>query len=150
MAPRGVRMVKAAIEQAGPCHAPDRIPNADRCACARAPAGSGVRAGRPEMDHQLGRVGAGPLPGRQSVGAAGQSVWSDAVTLPFVKNDGRDLSGRRLAVSFHIVGDSGPMTWHAKALTTSYVTPSGAGAKGQTEDESAFPFATASWFFLDA
>ena len=42
------------------------------------------------------------------------------------------------------------MTWHAKALQTSYVTAPGAGAKGQDEDESAFPFSTASWFFLDA
>jgi lysophospholipase L1-like esterase len=42
------------------------------------------------------------------------------------------------------------MTWHAKALQTSYVTAPGSGAKGQLEDESAFPFSTASWFFLDA
>ena len=42
------------------------------------------------------------------------------------------------------------MTWHAKALQTSYVTAPGSGSKGQAEDESAFPFSTASWFFLDA
>jgi lysophospholipase L1-like esterase len=42
------------------------------------------------------------------------------------------------------------MTWHAKALQTSYVTAPGAGAKGQEEGESAYPFTTASWFFLDA
>jgi hypothetical protein len=42
------------------------------------------------------------------------------------------------------------MTWHAKALQTSYVTPPGAGARGQEEGEAAFPFSTASWFFLDA
>ena len=53
-------------------------------------------------------------------------------------------------MSFHIAGDSGPMTWHAKALTTSYVTAPGAGAKGALEDEAAFPYTTASWFFLDA
>ncbi len=79
----------------------------------------------------------------------GASVWSDPVALRFVKNP-LDLSGRRLAVSFHVAGDSGPMTWHAKALTTSYVTAPGAGAKGQAEDETAFPYSTASWFFLDA
>jgi lysophospholipase L1-like esterase len=56
----------------------------------------------------------------------------------------------KLAVSFHIAGESGPMTWHAKALTTSYVTAPGAGAKGAAEDEQAFPFSTASWYFLDA
>ena len=53
-------------------------------------------------------------------------------------------------MSFHIAGDSGPMTWHAKALTTSYVTAPGAGAKGASEDEAAFPYTTASWFFVDA
>ena len=79
----------------------------------------------------------------------GGSTWSDPVALPFVKQPD-ELAGRRLAVSFHIDGDSGPMTWHAKALTTSYVTTPGAGAKGGTEDESAFPYTTASWFFLDA
>jgi len=42
------------------------------------------------------------------------------------------------------------MTWHAKALQTSYVTAPGAGARGREEGEAAFPFSTASWFFLDA
>jgi lysophospholipase L1-like esterase len=42
------------------------------------------------------------------------------------------------------------MTWHAKALTTSYLTAPGTGAKGQLEDESAFPFTTTSWYFFDA
>ncbi len=69
--------------------------------------------------------------------------------MPFAKQPD-DLAGRRLAVSFHVAGDSGPMTWHAKALTTSYVTAPGAGAKGALEDEAAFPYTTASWFFLDA
>ena len=79
----------------------------------------------------------------------GKDVWSDAVTLPFVR-DAKALAGRKLAVSFHVAGETGPMTWHAKALQTSYVTAPGAGSKGQAEDESAFPFSTASWFFLDA
>ena len=42
------------------------------------------------------------------------------------------------------------MTWHAKAMQTSYVSPPGSGAKGASEDEAAFPYSTASWFFLDA
>jgi lysophospholipase L1-like esterase len=75
----------------------------------------------------------------------GESVWSDAVELGYSGN----LAGRKLAVSFHVVGESGPMTWHAKALTTSYLTGPGAGSKGQLEDESAFPFSTTSWYFLD-
>src|SRR5205814_8773955 len=48
-----------------------------------------------------------------------------------------------------VVGESGPMTWHAKALQTSYVTASGAGARGKDESESAFPYSTTSWYFLD-
>jgi lysophospholipase L1-like esterase len=83
--------------------------------------------------------------------APGQSVWSDPVHLPFIKDTGApELAGRKLAVSFHVVGESGPMTWHAKALTTSYLTAPGAGSQGQREDEEAFPFSTASWYFLDA
>ncbi len=80
----------------------------------------------------------------------GASAWSDAVALPPAAVAATAVAGRRLAVSFHVAGDSGPMTWHAKALTTSYVTPPGSGALGAAEDESRFPFSTASWFFLDA
>jgi lysophospholipase L1-like esterase len=80
--------------------------------------------------------------------APGESAWSDAVALPFA-TDGTALAGRRLAITFHVAGESGPMTWHAKALTTSYVTAPGAGATG-SDDEAAFPFSTASWYFLDA
>ena len=88
--------------------------------------------------------------GRKSVTVApGESVWSDGVALPFVKK-GNELRGRKLAVSFHVAGGSGPMTWHAKALQSSYVTLPGAGSKGADVSEAAFPFATASWYFLDA
>jgi lysophospholipase L1-like esterase len=88
--------------------------------------------------------------GKKSVTVApGESVWSDAAALPFVKK-GNELRGRKLAVSFHVTGTSGPMTWHAKALQSSYVTPPGAGSKGHDLSEAAFPFATASWYFLDA
>jgi lysophospholipase L1-like esterase len=81
----------------------------------------------------------------------GESVWSDPIGLNFVADPSADaLAGRTLAVSFHVVDESGPMTWHAKALTTSYITDPGSGAKGASEDEAAFAFATASWFFVDA
>ena len=81
----------------------------------------------------------------------GHSVWSDAVRLPFSRNPASGgLPGRKLAVSFHVPGESGPMTWHAKALQTSYVTAPDAGSRSADESEAAFPFSTASWFFLDA
>jgi len=81
---------------------------------------------------------------------AGGMAWSDAVTLPFVPDEAGALQGRKLAVSLHVAGESGPMTWHAKALQTSYLTAPGAGARGREDAEAAFPYSTASWFFLDA
>ena len=41
------------------------------------------------------------------------------------------------------------MTYHAKALQTSYVSDRDAGSLGLDEDESGFPTPTTSWFFLD-
>ena len=81
----------------------------------------------------------------------GKDAWSDAAALPFVpEDDAASFLGRKLAVSFHVMGESGPMTWHAKALTTSYLTMPHAGAASAREDEAAFPFSTTSVFFLDA
>ena len=81
----------------------------------------------------------------------GKDAWSDAAALPFVpEDDAAGFLGRKLAVSFHVRGESGPMTWHAKALTTSYLTMPHAGAASRREDEAAFPFSTTSVFFLDA
>jgi lysophospholipase L1-like esterase len=89
--------------------------------------------------------------GKKSVTVApGDSKWSDAVRLPFVRPSDGALAGRKLAVSFHVAGESGPLTWHAKALQTSYMTAPGGGSKGAGEGEAGFPFSTASWFFLDA
>jgi lysophospholipase L1-like esterase len=83
--------------------------------------------------------------------APGASVWSDPVELAFVRDaEAVGLSGRKLAVSVHVADESGPMTWHAKALTTSFATAPDAGPRGASEDEAAFPYSTASWFFLDA
>jgi len=83
--------------------------------------------------------------------APGESAWSDAVSLPFVRDPAPpDLDGRKLAISFHVAGTSGPMTWHAKALQTSYLTLPGAGSVGHDESEAAFPLSTTSWYFLDA
>jgi lysophospholipase L1-like esterase len=83
--------------------------------------------------------------------APGQSVWTDAVDLHFVTDPNAvDLQGRKLAVTFHVLGESGPMTWHAKALTTSYLGAPGDRPAHVEESESGFPFSTTSWFFLDA
>lgn len=80
----------------------------------------------------------------------GKWVWSDPVTLAVRDPNAPELHGKKLAISFHVSGESGPMTWHAKALQTSYVTAPDIGARGNDETETHFPYSTASWFFLDA
>lgn len=82
---------------------------------------------------------------------AGGTAMSDVVQLTFVTNAADPLlAGRKLAVSFHAVGASGPMTWHAKALQTSYLTGPRSGSHGRDESDRAFAFTTTSWYFLDA
>jgi len=81
----------------------------------------------------------------------GYDAWTEPVALPFVTPAALPLlAGRKLALSFHVIGESGPMTWHAKALQTSYLTAPGAGSHGADEAEAAFPHPVASWFFADA
>jgi lysophospholipase L1-like esterase len=74
----------------------------------------------------------------------GALVWSDAVDFDHTETE------RKMAVSFHVVGESGPMTWHAKAMQTSYVSRPHSGSHGAEETSDAFPFTTTSWYFLDA
>jgi lysophospholipase L1-like esterase len=59
------------------------------------------------------------------------------------------LANRKLAISFHVAGDSGPITWHAKALTTSYLSAPGSGAHGGEYGEALYPYSTTSWYFID-
>ena len=80
--------------------------------------------------------------------AAGASAFSDAIDVKLPA--GALTEGRKLAVSFHVVGPTGPMTWHAKALQTSYVTAPRAGGQTKAEDDAAYPYTTTSWYFLDA
>ncbi len=42
----------------------------------------------------------------------------------------------------------GPITYHAAAYSTSYLSRPGSG--NHTEDVAAYPYSTTSWFFLDA
>jgi lysophospholipase L1-like esterase len=82
---------------------------------------------------------------------AGQLMWSDPVQLSFARDPDRYLLfGRKLAVSFHVVGSSGPMTWHSKGLQTNYITAPGAGSRSREESDQSFPYTSSSWYFLDA
>lgn len=80
--------------------------------------------------------------------AAGEAIFSDATPLTLPRGTATD--GRKLAVSFHVGGPTGPMTWHAKALQTSYLTRPRGGVHSGDEDDLAYPFTTTSWYFLDA
>ena len=81
----------------------------------------------------------------------GQDAVSDQVALGWVRSFADPLmNGRKLAVSFHVVGSSGPITWHAKAMQTSYLSAPHTGAVSQQDAEDGFPYSTTSWYFLDA
>jgi lysophospholipase L1-like esterase len=80
---------------------------------------------------------------------AGQEMWSDAVHLSWVKHaDDSTIQGRNLAISYSIQGDSGHMTYHSGANTTSFITPSGSGNHTWDADGFAYEYTTTSWFFL--
>ena len=84
--------------------------------------------------------------GQQSVTLQpGEEVRSDAVPLEL-----SDAEAQRsnVAVSLHVQGASGPMTWHAASFTSSYVTDPGAGDHTGDLTDEAFPHSTTSWFFL--
>jgi hypothetical protein len=82
--------------------------------------------------------------GRRSVTIpAGQTMLSDPV---YVKVT--DAQTQHLAVSMYIAGASGPMTWHAAAFTTSYLSNPNAGDHTADTADTAFPHSTTSWFFI--
>lgn len=83
--------------------------------------------------------------------APGEALWSDPVDLDFIRDpDADDLAGRKLAVSFYVAGWSGPMSWHAKALQTSYLSYPNSISQAHSETEAGFPLSVNSWYFLDA
>lgn len=74
--------------------------------------------------------------------APGQEAVSDAAA--FVFSHGDDL-----AVSFHVVGESGPMTWHAISFVGNYVGLPGTDTTGDPTGLSFATQPTAGWFFLN-
>ena len=82
----------------------------------------------------------------------GQEIWSDGVQLSWVDDDADNplLQGRNLAISYSIQGNSGHMTYHSGANTTSFVTATGSGNHAHDADGFAYEFTTTSWFFLTA
>jgi hypothetical protein len=60
------------------------------------------------------------------------------------------LEDHKVAVSIFVKGTSGPLTWHADAFYTCYLTAPGSGDHTRDKSDAAFPFTTTSWFLLDA
>jgi len=101
----------------------------------------------------LQRIGGNVVPGtnrvltfsgRRSVTVpAGRTTLSDPVSVKVT-----DAQSQHLAVSVYVAGDSGPMTWHAAAFTTSYLSDPNAGDRTADVADTAFPHSTTSWFFV--
>ncbi|MBU3739169.1 MAG: lysophospholipase [Rhodoferax sp.] len=81
--------------------------------------------------------------------APGESCWSDPVALSRAAASGGPGSGA-LALSGVVCGASGRISWHSKAMGSSYLGRPGHPAAADDEDESGLPFATTSWFWVDA
>lgn len=73
--------------------------------------------------------------------APGQDVYSDPINFAVMPE-------KDVAVTFHLVGDSGPITWHAKAMTTSYMSAPGVGDKTEDVNGADLPFSLRSWVWL--
>ena len=83
--------------------------------------------------------------------APGGTIWRDAVRLDWVKGaDDPAVAGRSLLVSVAVQDKSGPVTWHGKAVTTSYLTPPDSGDHAADLHDGAYPYTSTSWYFLSA
>ncbi|AXQ29801.1 SGNH/GDSL hydrolase family protein [Solimonas sp. K1W22B-7] len=73
--------------------------------------------------------------------APGAEAISDAVDFSYAV-------GTDLAVSFHVIGESGPITWHAVSFALSYVGLPNLGDSTGDPIGLSFPQPTLGWFFL--
>jgi lysophospholipase L1-like esterase len=80
---------------------------------------------------------------RSTTVPAGRTTLSDPVYARVT-----DAQTQHLAVSMYIAGASGPMTWHAAAFTTSYLSNPNAGDHTADTTDTAFPHSTTSWFLM--
>lgn len=82
---------------------------------------------------------------------AGQVAWTEGIELKTVHDDVvTPATDRTIVFSGWIEGESGPITWHAKAMATSYLSLPNVRVKRDDFSELSFPFSTTSVFFLDA
>jgi lysophospholipase L1-like esterase len=71
----------------------------------------------------------------------GGEALSDVI--PFAVTADKDV-----AVTFHVAGASGAITWHAKAMVTSYMTASGGGDKTSDDSGTDLAYQLRSWVWL--
>ena len=81
---------------------------------------------------------------------AGASAWTPAVAWAALPAATPLMQGRSLAFSAWVDGASGPITWHAKAMATSYLSAPGDLRAAASDSELGFPHTTTSTFFVDA
>jgi lysophospholipase L1-like esterase len=74
---------------------------------------------------------------------AGKGARSDRFRLRLATRNTRNL-----AISLYVVGQSGPLTWHAASFMTSYLSNQGAGDHTADRSDAALPHSTTSWFFV--
>jgi lysophospholipase L1-like esterase len=85
--------------------------------------------------------------GRQAVTIpVGTEVFSDPVHLETGHEGG---GAQALAVSLYTPGTTGPITWHAAAFTTSYISFPGAGDHTAEPAGDVYANSTTSWYWLD-
>lgn len=82
--------------------------------------------------------------------APGAWAWTPAVEWPAWPAMPTLMQGRSLAFSAWVDGASGPITWHAKAMATSYLSAPGDHSAAGSDSEWGFPHTTTSTFFVDA
>ncbi len=82
--------------------------------------------------------------------AAGSVEWTPAIPWAALPESAQSMQGRSLAFSAWVEGASGPITWHAKAMATSYLSKPGDQNAAVSDSELGFPHTTTSSFFIDA
>lgn len=81
---------------------------------------------------------------------AGTAVWTQGVELASNHQGFITAADRTLVFSAWVEGESGPITWHAKAMATAYLSKPNTRVRKDDFSELAFPFSTTSVFFIDA
>lgn len=75
------------------------------------------------------------------VAMPGQELITDVAEFSFVAQED-------LAVTFHVAGESGPMTWHAVSFGPQYISPHNSGDVTHDSIGTSFQQVSVGWFFI--